>query len=156
MTLCGAGLRAGELVSLERRDYDRGILTVRQGKGRKYREIHVAAAVNKAIRAWIKASGTKEAGDALFNRTQRNGRVASQPLTTTGLTGILEQLQQNFGIARFNPHDMRWTLITRLLEQGVDINAVRQLAGHSDISTTTRYDCRGESIKVNASRRIFD
>ncbi|WP_288448098.1 site-specific integrase [uncultured Enterobacter sp.] len=156
MTLCGAGLRAGELVSLECRDYNNGILTVRQGKGRKYREIHVAAAVDKAIRAWIKASGVKEAGDALFNRVQRNGRVVSQPMTTTGLTGILAQLQHDAGIARFTPHDMRRTFITRLLEQGVDINTVRQLAGHSDISTTTRYDCRGESIKVNASRRIFD
>ncbi|EOW2356932.1 tyrosine-type recombinase/integrase [Cronobacter sakazakii] len=156
MALCGAGLRAGELVSLEHRDYNNGILTVRQGKGRKYREIHVAAAVDKAIRAWIKASGVKEAGDALFNRVQRNGRVVSQPMTTTGLTGILAQLQHDAGIARFTPHDMRRTFITRLLEQGVDINTVRQLAGHSDISTTTRYDCRGESIKVNASRRIFD
>lgn len=51
LTLCGTGLRAGELVKLERRDYDNGILTVRQGKGRKYREIHVADAVDKAIRA---------------------------------------------------------------------------------------------------------
>jgi site-specific recombinase XerD len=49
---------------------------------------------------------------------------------------------------------MRRTFITRLLEQGVDINTVRQLAGHSDISTTTRYDCRGESMKVSASKRI--
>ncbi|ECO7186181.1 tyrosine-type recombinase/integrase [Salmonella enterica subsp. enterica] len=154
MTLCGAGLRAGELVSLERRDYNNGILTVRQGKGRKYREIHVAAAVDKAIRAWIKASGAKEAGDALFNRIQRNGRVACQPLTTTGLTGILEQLQHDAGITRFTPHDMRRTFITRLLEQDVDINTVRQLAGHSDISTTTRYDCRGDKVKVRASRRI--
>ncbi|EII4816978.1 tyrosine-type recombinase/integrase [Salmonella enterica] len=154
MTLCGAGLRAGELVSLERRDYDNGILTVRQGKGRKYREIYVAAAVDKAIRAWIKASGVKEAKDALFNRIQRNGRVASQPLTTTGLTGILEQLQHDAGIARFTPHDIRRTFITRLLEQDVDINTVRQLAGHSDISTTTRYDCRGDKVKVRASRRI--
>ena len=48
LTLCGTGLRAGELVKLERRDYDNGILTVRQGKGRKYREIHVADAVDRA------------------------------------------------------------------------------------------------------------
>ncbi|EJB4861141.1 tyrosine-type recombinase/integrase [Salmonella enterica] len=154
MTLCGAGLRAGELVSLECRDYDNGILKVRQGKGRKYREIHVAAAVDKTIRAWIKASGAKEAGDALFNRIQRNGRVVRHALTTTGLTGILAQLQQDAGIARFTPHDMRRTFITRLLEQGVDINTVRQLAGHSDISTTTRYDHREEGMKMNASRHI--
>lgn len=153
LTLCGTGLRAGELASLEHRDYGNGILTVRQGKGRKYREIHVADAVDKAIRAWQKVSAN-EAENALFSRIQRNGMAASKPLTTTGLTGILQQLQQTSGIVRFTPHDMRRTFITRLLEQGVDINTVRQLAGHSDISTTTRYDCRGESMKINASKRI--
>lgn len=153
LTLCGTGLRAGELVKLEHRDYDNGILTVRQGKGRKYREIHVADAVDKAIRAWLKVSAD-EADSALFKRIQRNGKVASQPLTTTGLTGILVELQQTSGVARFTPHDMRRTFITRLLEQGVDINTVRQLAGHSDISTTTRYDCRGESMKISASKQV--
>ncbi len=153
LTLCGTGLRAGELVKLVRRDYGNGILTVRQGKGRKYREIHVADAVDKAIRAWLKVSAS-EADGALFGRIQRNGKAATQPLTTTGLTGILAELQQTSGIARFTPHDMRRTFITRLLEQGVDINTVRQLAGHSDISTTTRYDCRGESMKISASQQL--
>ncbi|HFW3352742.1 TPA: tyrosine-type recombinase/integrase [Salmonella enterica subsp. enterica serovar Eastbourne] len=153
LTLCGTGLRAGELVKLERRDYDNGILTVRQGKGRKYREIHVADAVDKAIRAWLKVNAN-EAENALFSRIQRNGKVASQPLTTTGLTGILAELQQTAGIARFTPHDMRRTFITRLLEQGVDINTVRKLAGHSDISTTTHYDYRGEGMKAKASQSL--
>lgn len=153
LTLCGTGLRAGELVKLERRDYDNGILMVRQGKGRKYRQIHVADAVDKAIRKWLKASAN-EAENALFSRIQRSGKTATQPLTTTGLTGILEQLQLTSGIARFTPHDMRRTFITRLLEQCVDINTVRQLAGHSDISTTTRYDYRDEDMKVKASQRL--
>jgi integrase len=153
LTLCGTGLRAGELVKLKRRDYDNGILTVRQGKGRKYREIHVADAVNKAIRTWLKVSAN-EADSALFSRIQRNGKVVSQPLTTTGLTGILAELQQTSGIARFTPHDMRRTFITRLLEQGVDINIVRQLAGHKDISTTTRYDYRDDDMKAKASQRL--
>lgn len=153
LTLCGTGLRAGELVKLERRDYDNGILTVRQGKGRKYREIHVAAAVGKAICAWLNISADED-DSALFSRIQRNGKAASQPLTTTGLTGILEQLQQKSGIARFTPHDIRRTFITRLLEQGVDINTVRQLAGHNDITTTTRYDYRDDDMKAKASQRL--
>jgi len=155
LTLCGTGLRAGELVKLKRRDYDNGVLTVRQGKGRKYREIHVAETVDKAIRAWLKVSAN-EAESALFSRIQRNGKVVGQSLTTTGLTGILAELQQTSSIARFTPHDMRRTFITRLLEQGVYINTVRQLAGHRDISTTTRYDCCGDSMKISASRRIFE
>lgn len=155
LTLCGTGLRAGELVKLERRDYGNGILTVRQGKGRKYREIHVAETVDKAIRAWLKVSAN-EAENALFSRIQRNDKIVGQSLTTTGLTGILAELQQTSSIARFTPHDMRRTFITRLLEQCVDINTVRQLVGHRDISTTTRYDCRGDSMKISASRRIFE
>lgn len=153
LTLCGTGLRAGELVKLERRDYDNCILMVRQGKGRKYRQIHVADAVDKAIRKWLKASAN-EAENALFSRIQRNGKTATQPLTTTGLTGILEQLQITSGIARFTPHDMRRTFITRLLEQDVDINTVRQLAGHTDISTTASYDHRGDEAKIRASQRL--
>ncbi|WP_455915250.1 tyrosine-type recombinase/integrase [Pantoea agglomerans] len=153
LTLCGTGLRAGELIKLERRDYDNGILKVRQGKGRKYREIHVADAVDKAIRAWLKVSAN-EAENALFSRIQRSRKAASHSLTTTGLAGILADLQQTSGIARFTPHDMRRTFITRLLEQGVDINTVRKLAGHSDISTTTRYDYRGEGMKAKASQSL--
>lgn len=76
LILCGTGLRAGELVKLEHRDYDNGILTVRQGKGRKYREIHVADAVDRAIRAWLKVSAG-EANSALFKRIQRNGKAAN-------------------------------------------------------------------------------
>lgn len=153
LTLCGTGLRAGELVKIERRDYDNGILTVRQGKGRKYREIHVADAIDRAIRSWLKVSAGRD-DSALFSRIQRNGKVASQQLTTTGLTGILGELQQTSRIARFTPHDMRRTFITRLLEQGVGINTVRQLAGHSDISTTASYDHRGDEAKVMASQRL--
>ena len=154
LTLCGTGLRAGELVKLERRDYDNGVLIVRQGKGRRYREIHVADVVNKAICTWLKVSANEESS-TLFGRIQRNGKVISQPLTTTGLTGILAELQQTSGITRFTPHDMRRSFITRLLEQGVDINTARQLAGHSDISTTTRYDYRGDNIKVKASKNMI-
>ncbi len=109
--------------------------------------------MDKAIRAWVKVSAN-EAENALFSRIQRNGKTATQPLTTTGLTGILAELQQTAGIARFTPHDMRRTFITRLLEQGVDINTVRQLAGHSNISTTTRYDYRDDDMKAKASQRL--
>jgi len=37
----------------------------------------------------------------------------------------MEQLPHDAGITRFTPHNMRRTFITRLLEQGVDINTVQ-------------------------------
>lgn len=141
LTLCGAGLRAGELVTLESHDYDVATrtLTVRQGKGRKKRAVVVAPPVGKALAAWIKVSADH---DSLFCRIHRSGSVTGQPLTTAGLAGILRQLQETAQIHLFTPHDLRRTFITRLLEQGTDLNIVRQLAGHSDISTTALYDRR--------------
>ncbi|CNB47582.1 site-specific tyrosine recombinase XerC [Yersinia frederiksenii] len=151
LTLCGAGLRVGELVKLQPGDYADGVLVVRQGKGRKYREIHVAPAVDKAFTAWLTMRG---AGDALFTKIYRSGLPASTALTTAGVTAILEQLYITASVAEFTPHDLRRTFITQLLEQGADINTVRQLAGHSDISTTARYDHRGDEAKVMAAQRL--
>lgn len=151
MTLCGTGLRAGELVKLMVDDYKNGVLIVRQGKGRKYREIHVAPAVGKALTMWLAIKGEE---GALFTKIYRSGQPASGALTTAGLTMILEQLRVTADVAEFTPHDMRRTFITQLLEQGVDINTVRQLAGHSDISTTASYDHRGDEAKVMASQRL--
>lgn len=151
LTLCGAGLRVGELVKLHPGDYADGVLVVRQGKGRKYREIHVAPAVDKALTAWLAMSGK---GDALFTKIYRSVLPASTALTTAGVTAILEQLRITASVGEFTPHDLRRTFITQLLEQGADINTVRQLAGHSDISTTIRYDQRGDEAKVMAARRL--
>ncbi len=151
LTLCGAGLRVGELVKLQQDDYADGVLIVRQGKGRKYREIYVAPTVDKALAAWLAMSGE---GDALFTKIYRSGLPASTALTTAGVTAILEQLRITASVAEFTPHDLRRTFITQLLEQGADINTVRQLAGHSDISTTARYDHRGDEAKVMAAQRL--
>lgn len=152
LLLCGAGLRAGELVSLDIDDVDihQGILHVRQGKGRKNRDIHLAGKVRKQLVSWLKVRGDHTG--PLFTRISRADRPGTHPLTKTGLTGVLMQLRAIADIGYFTPHDLRRTFITQLLEQGADLNIVRQLAGHADVSTTTRYDCRGQGVVERTSR----
>lgn len=152
LLLCGAGLRAGELVALNAEDIDvaAGIVWVREGKGRKSREIHLAAKVCTQLRRWLKCRGDHEG--PLFSRISRADRPGPHRLTTTGLTGLLAQLREAAGVDYFTPHDLRRTFITQLLEQGTDLNVVRQLAGHADIATTTRYDYRGRGTQDRASR----
>lgn len=153
LTLCGAGLRAGELVASQASDYDTTTrtLTIRQGKGRKHRAVVVAPMVGRALAAWIKISADH---DSLFCRIHRSGSVTGQSLTPAGLTGILRQLQLAADIPPFTPHDLRRTFITRLLEQGADLNIVRQLAGHSDISTTALYDRRSAVMLTQVSSAL--
>jgi site-specific recombinase XerD len=57
-------------------------------------------------------------------------------------------------IENCRPHDLRRTFVTRLLESGVDIHTVSQLAGHSDIQTTARYDLRDQSEQRKAIKNL--
>lgn len=152
MVACGAGLRAAELVALDIDDYvvEDGELLVRLGKGRKFRSVHVAKRVCTALNGWIKLRG-QDPGP-LFCKISRAGTLAYTALSKEGLSSILDEMRRYAEVAKFTPHDLRRTFITQLLDSGVDINVVRQLAGHSEISTTARYDCRGEGTKISASR----
>lgn len=152
MVASGAGLRAAELVSLAYEHFDQksGVLNVMQGKGRKQRSIHLARPIQLALIAWLAKRG-HEAGP-FFTKISRAGSPSGLQLTKSGLTDILQRLATTAQVPRFTPHDLRRTFITHLLEAGVDINTVRQLAGHSNIATTAAYDFRSEKAKISASK----
>lgn len=148
----GAGLRCSEICSLNQGDIDfkNGILTVKEGKGRKHRQIYLATDILQALQEWKKYRNSS--GDALFSKIIKSGKVTDNRLSSSGLDYMLASLQALSGVEKFTPHDLRRTFITQLLEKGVDINTVRQLAGHSDVSTTTRYDKRDMEWQKEASR----
>lgn len=150
----GAGLRCSEICSLDATDLDmaQGLLSIKKGKGRKYRRIFLAQEIITALKKWLGYRGMNDG--PLFSRLLKNGKMTDNRLSTSGLTHALKELQVVSGVINFTPHDLRRTFITRLIEKNVDLNTVRQLAGHSDVNTTIKYDKRDVQWQKGASQGI--
>jgi integrase/recombinase XerD len=149
--LAGAGLRRSELVKLDLADYDpeSGALTVRGGKGNKDRVTYLASGAGEALADWLMVRGS-EAGP-LFCPIRRGGHLQLEKrMVAQSVLDILATRAEEAGVAAFSPHDLRRTFISELLEAGADIAVAQKLAGHASVTTTTKYDRRGEVAKRKA------
>jgi integrase/recombinase XerD len=141
--LAYAGLRRSEVANLNLADYQGrcGLLQVREGKGNRSRELVLPVITRTYLRRWLHCRG-KSLGP-LFCQLAKDGKChPSQRMNAQRIYGILKRRAREAGIATCTPHDLRRTFVTRLLEQGVDFNTTRQLAGHENIQTTVLYDRR--------------
>ncbi|MDW5286714.1 tyrosine-type recombinase/integrase [Alteromonas macleodii] len=150
-TLLGTGLRRSELVALLLQDYVAGsALIVRKGKGNKSRTVHLPEWARHALNEWLVLRGKQEG--YLFHRVARGGNIQHDThLSSCAVYSLIRKSLSAIGIEGVSPHDLRRTFITRLLEQNVDLNTVRQMAGHADISTTIMYDKRSEKVMQQAA-----
>jgi len=131
--LYGSGLRATELVSLERRAIDtaRPYAIVR-GKGNKERLVPVGRRALAAVAAY---EPHVPGGSAwLFPSGKTH-------LTRVRLFQLVKALAAHAGIApeRVSPHVLRHAFATHLLAGGADLRALQTMLGHADIATTQIY-----------------
>ena len=153
--LYAAGLRRAEVVALALADYiaDTGALTVREGKGRKDRVTYLPQSVRPIMLRWIALRA--DAPGALFWRIRKGSKLAPGSMDETSVRWILRRRAKEAGVEGFSPHDLRRTYISNLLDAGADIATVQRLAGHANVTTTQRYDRRGEAVKRQAAERLF-
>lgn len=124
------------------------------GKGNKERSAYVFNGALKAFRAWLSVRGT--AGGALFCAINRGSVIdVEHQLSAVALHKIFHKRTAQAGIdSDISLHDLRRTWVGDLLDKGVDIVTVAQLAGHADVRTTQRYDRRPNAIRRAAAARV--
>lgn len=135
--LYGCGLRNFELRNLQRRDldFDRKMLHVRQGKGRKDRYVPLSEMQIRGLKKYIAAENP---AIWCFTGNDREGKAV--PLSAQGVQWIVKEARKHSGIPKeITAHILRHSYATHLLEMGLDIMSVKDLLGHADIQTTLIY-----------------
>ena len=138
MTLYSTGLRRSEVARLKVNDIDsqRMVIHVRQGKGRKDRDVPLSPKLLATLREYWR---WKRPSTYLFPSGITN-RDKGGPITGKALWHACHNAIHRAGIRKkVGPHSLRHSYATHLLEAGADLRTIQLLLGHADIKHTTVY-----------------
>lgn len=148
------GLRRSEVVEIHHHDFhaETGRIVIRKGKGRKQRTVYVTGGALRALKAWIQL--TIDADGPIFVAIRKNGALQYGGIVSQTVYDMLKRRGKEAGVQNFSPHDLRRTFVSDMLARGVDIATVADIAGHSNVNTTRRYDRRPDAIKKQAAQHL--
>ena len=136
--LYATGLRVSELVGLTHGsiNLDLGFVKV-FGKGGKERIVPVGQTAINWLRKYvqIRPQLISKAKPTLAFFISDAGR----PITRQVFWKTIVTYGNRAGVGHINPHLLRHSFATHLLEHGADLRSVQMMLGHSDISTTQIY-----------------
>jgi integrase/recombinase XerD len=128
------GLRCGELLRLkpEHIDSKRGILIIKQAKGRKDRIAPLSSKMVDLLREYYSALQPQV---YLFE-----GQKKGEPYDERSLQNVLKQALEKVRIAKpVTLHWLRHSYATHLLENGTDLRYIQEILGHRSSKTTEIY-----------------
>ncbi len=139
-----AGLRVSEVVALDLGDVEinarSGRATIRQGKGLKEREVPLALQVRKRLReylderpAWVGESDKQPALFVSKTGNRLNERDVQRMVTSAAARAGIDAEKT------VTAHVLRHTFATRFLRKGGDLATLRDILGHTNLATTSRY-----------------
>ena len=149
-----AGLRKTELLRLQYADVDvdRGTILVRNGKGRyggKDRTAFMPPELRDILRSYLRERRVAKLDGPEFFLSL----MTKRGLSPEQLKRITVRVRRASGIP-FTLHSLRHSFVTMLLQSGVPIHVAKELAGHTDITTTANYLRVWDEEKAEQIRKL--
>lgn len=136
--LYGTGIRLAELIELQHKDvsiFDKTIKVL--GKGNKERIIPVNANLLETIKLYLQEKENQNFRNKIMQLIVKNDGDKVYP------TFIYRMVKKYLGAVttseKKSPHVLRHTFATHLLNKGADLNAVKDLLGHTSLAATQVY-----------------
>ncbi len=136
LLLFSTGLRASEALALEVGDIDgdRALITVRRGKGGKFRVVPLGRLVERALDRYLSHPNRKPRADVATIFLSDEGET----LKLNALQCMLQRRGGEAGI-HANAHMWRHTAARHYLRNGGKVEALRAVLGHSTLDMTLHY-----------------
>jgi site-specific recombinase XerD len=144
------GIRREELAGLKLADIDeaRAMLTV-IGKGNKQRSVPIGDVTLKDLHHYLGVRGEFLAStDTSCDRVFVNMR--GQALSVRSIDRRVKQFGRMTGLD-ITPHTLRHSFATHLLENGADLLLIKEILGHSSLSTTQKYT----HVTAEVMKRVY-
>lgn len=123
--LIDTGVRVNELLNIKVKNinlFNKTIL-LEVTKTKKNRIVPFTDATLNLLELYLK----EYRGEFLFN------------LKYSGIKSLFCRVQKKLGLSKFHPHMLRHTLASKLHKNGVSVIVIKDIMGHTNITTTERY-----------------
>ena len=147
--LLSTGMRVSEAINVRISDIDfnanvYGLVPVKvvAGKGNKDRTVFLTNKATTAVVEYMKVRNSES--EYLFVRTTNgNGQM-----TARTAQNIVSELGKTIGVESCHPHMLRHSVATEMASEGIPINLVQKMLGHSSSATTTEYYIKAEEKQL--------
>ena len=135
--LYDTGIRRSELIGIQDFDVDFGAMQIRvTGKRNKQRLIPFAEGLKNLIQAYTEVRNREVGSESGWFFVRKNGEQLSAGIVYTIVKKKLSEIPT---LAKRSPHVLRHSFATSMLNNGAELNAVKELLGHSSLASTSIY-----------------
>ena len=131
------GMRRAELLSLKDSDIDLTSCTIRvTGKGNRQRLIPFSDLTKEKLQKYIRVRDKEIENKSTFLFVKEDGNAMYPKLVYKIINNHLKSIST---LSKKTPHVLRHSFATAMLNNGAEINSIKELMGHSSLSSTEIY-----------------